>query len=317
MTSVAGVQQVQLQVRVAEVSRTAMRALAINAVYSDNSFFGATNFTSSSGTGLFSELSLTPDYATTSWSASSAASLLVGIPDMKLDMLFKALAENQYLKLLANPTLVALSGEKASFLAGGEFPIPVPQDGGGATSITIEYREYGVRLTFQPFVLGDGSIRLYVAPEVSELTEVGGVSVSGFTVPALLTRKFETTLELNSGQTFAMAGLIKESTSITKSRIPGLGDLPILGTLFRSMRYSKGETELVVFVTVNLVEPMSLARAPLLPGFMHTIPDDWELYLEGRTESEELPEIHPEDAKKLKQMGLDDLLGPGAWDSSE
>lgn len=317
MTSIAGIQQVQLQVRVAEVSRIALRTLAINAVYSDASFFGATNFTSSSGTGLFSELTVSPSYATTSWSASSAATLLVGIPNAKLDMLFKALAENQYLKLLANPTLVALSGEKASFLAGGEFPIPVPQDGGGATSITIEYREYGVRLTFQPFVLGDGSIRLYVAPEVSELTDVGGVSVSGFTVPALLTRKFETTLELNSGQTFAMAGLIKENTSTIKSRIPGLGDLPILGSLFRSVRYTKGETELVVFVTVNLVEPMSLSRTPLLPGFLHAEPNDWEFYLEGRMESKEPAEIHPDDAERLKEMGLDNLIGPGAWESSD
>ncbi|GAG01123.1 unnamed protein product, partial [marine sediment metagenome] len=222
------------------------------------------------------------------------------------------------LKLLANPTLVALSGEKASFLAGGEFPIPIPQNSGsGATSITIEYREYGVRLTFKPIVLGDGTIRLYVAPEVSELTDVGGVSISGFTVPALLTRKFETTLELSSGQTFAMAGLIKESISATKSRIPGIGDLPVLGPLFRSVRYTKGETELVVFVTASLVEPLSLAQVSPLPGFLHAEPNDWEFYLEGRIESEEPAKIHPDDIERLKQMGLDKLLGPGAWDSSD
>jgi pilus assembly protein CpaC len=318
MTSVAGVQQVQLQVRVAEVSRTALRSLGINAVYADSPlFFGATNFTSDSGTGLFSELTLAADYADIAWSASSAATILAGIPRAKFDILFKALAENQYLKLLANPTLVALSGEKASFLAGGEFPIPIPQDssGGGSTSITIEYREYGVRLEFQPFVLGDGSIRLHVVPEVSELTTVGGVSVSGFIVPALLTRRFETTLELKSGQTFAMAGLIKENVSAVRSRIPGLGDLPVLGPLFRSVRYTKGETELVVFVTASLVEPLSLAQVSPLPGFLHSVPNDWEFYLDGRIDGRQPAKIHQDDAQRLKEIGLDKLMGPGAWDS--
>ena len=185
--------------------------------------------------------------------------------------------------------------------------------GGGGTTISIEYREYGVRLTFQPFVLGDGSIRLHVAPEVSELTDVGGVSISGFTVPALLTRRFETTLELNSGQTFAMAGLIKENISAVRSRIPGLGDIPILGPLFRSVRYTKGETELVVFVTASLVEPMSLAQISPLPGFLYAEPNDWEFYIDGRIEGKEPVKIHPADAERLKQMGLDKLIGPGAW----
>ncbi|GAG26033.1 unnamed protein product, partial [marine sediment metagenome] len=154
MTSVAGIQQVQLQVRVAEVSRIALRSLSINSTYADNDFYGLTAPTSSSGTPLISDVTIGPDSA--SGTFSSAVTLLAGIPRAHLEMFFQALAENQYLKLLANPTLVALSGEKASFLAGGEFPIPIPQNSGsGATSITIEYREYGVRLTFKPIVLGD------------------------------------------------------------------------------------------------------------------------------------------------------------------
>jgi hypothetical protein len=171
-----------------------------------------------------------------------------------------------------------------------------------------------------------------MAPEVSELTNVGAVTIEGFSIPALVTRKMHTTLELKSGQTFAMAGLIKNKSEATNSRVPGLGDLPILGPLFRSVRYQTNETELVVLVTASLVEPMSLAKTPPLPGFLHEVPDDWELYLDGRIESQEPADdwelyldgriesqepakIHPDDAAWLKQNGLDHLLGPGAWDS--
>jgi pilus assembly protein CpaC len=180
---------------------------------------------------------------------------------------------------------VALSGEEASFLAGGEFPIPIVQSSGGAggssNAVTIQYKEYGVRVTFRPVVLGDGTIRLNTAPEVSNLSDVGAVVISGFRVPALITRKAETTLELNSGQTFAMAGLLQNTTEAQNSRVPGLGDLPILGPLFRSVRYQKKETELIILVTASLVEPMSLAEVPPLPGFLHSDPNDGSSILRG------------------------------------
>lgn len=314
MTGIAGVQQVQLQVRVAEASRTVLRSLGINATYTPHDFYGAVTVAPSSGTPLISELAIGPESVSNTF--SSAVTLLAGVPRANLEVFLQALSENQYLKLLANPTLVALSGEDASFLAGGEYPIPVVQNsGGGGTSISVEYQEYGIRLNFRPIVLGDGSIRLYMAPEVSELTNVGAVVIEGFSIPALVTRKMHTTLELKSGQTFAMAGLIKNKSEATNSRVPGLGDLPILGPLFRSVRYQTNETELVVLVTASLVEPMSLAKTPPLPGFLHAIPDDWELYLDGRIESQEPAKIHPDDAAWLKQNGLDHLLGPGAWDS--
>jgi pilus assembly protein CpaC len=153
-----------------------------------------------------------------------------------------------------------------------------------------------------------------VSPEVSELTDVGGVTISGFSVPALLSRKFETTLELNSGQTFVMAGLIKQNVEAIKSQIPGIGDLPILGPLFSSIRYTRNETELAVFVTASLVEPMSLDRISPLPGFLHAEPNDWEVYLETEIESKRPATISPADAERLKQMGLDNLVGPGAWE---
>ncbi len=314
MTSVAGIQQVQLQVRVAEVSRNVTKALTMNFVYADSPFFGAVTPTSSSGTPLVSPSFTKPvEYLNTTWTATSAVSVLAGVPRANFDLFINALAENQYLRILANPTLIALSGEEASFLAGGEFPIPVPQ-GGSNDSITIEYKEFGVRLTFRPTVLGDGTIKLYVASEVSELTTAGGVDFGGFVIPGLTTRRVETTLELNSGQTFAMAGLLRSKVDAANARLPGFGDLPILGMLFRSVRYAKEETELVILVTAELVEPMSVAQMPPLPGFLHNEPNDWEFYIEGKIDRAQAPKINPADAKWMEQMGLNELIGPGAWD---
>jgi len=321
MTSLAGVQQVQLQVRIAEVSKSAMRRLGINAFHTDNDFFVAnrlgdlvpTSIGVPSGTAAGENLSFLFNRDIT---VASPITIFGGIPRADLEIFIDALADNQYLKMLANPTLVALSGQEAMFLAGGEFPIPVPQAGAaGAGTITIQYKEYGVRLSFRPVVQGDGSIQLQVAPEVSEMSQTNAVLMGGYYVPALLTRKAQTTLELNTGQTFAMAGLIKNKVQAINSRIPGLGDLPVVGPLFRSVRYSEDETEMVVLVTVSLVEPMSLAEVPPLPGVLHTRPDDWELYLEGRIEGKEPAKVDPATAEWLKKIGLDRLVGPGAWDS--
>ena len=317
MTSVAGVQQVQLQVRVAEVSRTLLRVLGINAFYTGPDYFGASRIGSSGGGALVPSIGVAPQAGNSGVTPGDLISIIAGVPGSNFEAFIQTLAENQYLKMLANPTLVALSGEEANFLAGGEFPIPVVQGGGeGGTSISIEYREYGVRLAFRPIVLGDGTIRLYVAPEVSELTDVG-VIIEGYSVPSLLIRKAETTLELKSGQTFAMAGLIKNDVESIRSRVPGVSNLPVLGPLFRSIRYKEKETELVVLVTVALVEPISSSQTSLLPGFMHSRPDDWEFYAEGFTEGQKPPKIHPDDAKTLKEMGLNELVGPGAWDFSD
>jgi len=314
MTSVAGLQQVQLQVRIAEVSRQSLRTLTVNAVYADHPFFGLIAPVTSSGTPLVSDITYDNSYAGTSWTASTAVSILAGVPRANFDVFIKALAENQYLRILANPTLVALSGEEAAFLAGGEFPVPVPQAGGTTNTITIQYKEYGIRLTFRPVVLGDGTIKLYTAPEVSELTTVGAVTLEGFEVPAVTTRKAETTLKLKSGQTFAMAGLLRNNVDAVSAKIPGLGDLPVLGPLFRSVRYSTEETELIILVTAVLVEPMSLAEVPPLPGFLHKEPNDWELYIDGKIDGTEPPKVNPADAEWMRQMGLDKLIGPGAWD---
>jgi pilus assembly protein CpaC len=233
----------------------------------------------------------------------------------------EALAENQYLRLLANPTLVALNGEEAGFLAGGEFPVPVVQSGSGggdsgSSAISIEYKEYGIQLIFKPIVLGDGTIRLYASPEVSELDYANGTTVNGTSVPGILARKAETTIELKSGQSFAMAGLLSNSSNASNSSIPGLGDLPVLGPLFRSVRYQNKETELLILVTANLVEPLNIdpGTAPL-PGFMHKAPSDWELYIDGNLETQDPAKLNAVEAKWMSRIGLSDLKGPGAWDS--
>jgi len=324
MTSVAGVQQVQLEVRIAEVSRSALRSLGINVFHTNDDFFGGSRLGTLGGGDIGVPAGILvgdtmPFQLMSAAAPSSSVTIFAGVPRANFEIFIQALAENQYMRILANPTLVALSGEEASFLAGGEFPIPVVQGGtggaGGGNSVTIQYKEYGVRVTFRPVVLGDGTIRLNTAPEVSNLSDVGAVIISGFRVPALVSRKAETTLELNSGQTFAMAGLLQNTIEAQNSRVPGLGDLPVLGPLFRSVRYQKKETELVVLVTASLVEPMSLAETPPLPGFLHTDPNDWEFYLEGRLEGKEPAKIDSHDAEWLKQMNLDRLKGPGAWDS--
>ena len=329
MTSVAGVQQVQLQVRVAEVSRQALRSLGMNWFATDDDIVFAQRLGGSGGSPLapvdigvpegtpINNARLPFEFLQDT-SATSGVSLFAGFPKANLEIFLQALAENQYLRILANPTLVALSGEQADFLAGGEFPIPVVQSGGGTAAgnaITIQYKEFGVRLSFRPVVLGDGGIRLRAMQEVSQLTNVGAVVIQGFEVPALVTRRAEATMELKTGQSFAMAGLLQRTDNAVNSHIPGLGDLPVLGPLFRSVRYQQQETELVILVTASLVEPMSLANTPPLPGTTHTAPNDWELYVEGRLQSKQPPVLDPASAQWLKEVGLDQLVGPGAWET--
>jgi pilus assembly protein CpaC len=180
--------------------------------------------------------------------------------------------------ILAEPNLTALSGETASFLAGGEFPVPVSQALG---AVTIEYKQYGVGLAFTPIVLADGRISMRVRPEVSELSSEGSIRLNGFDVPALTTRRAETTVELGSGQSFMIAGLLKNSNTNSIDKAPFLGDLPILGTLFRSTRYRRSETELVIIVTPYLVRPVSNQLA--LPTNGYRAPTSGQQILEGQT----------------------------------
>ena len=179
---------------------------------------------------------------------------------------------------LAEPNLTALSGETASFLAGGEFPVPIAQ---GNNAISVEYKQFGVGLAFTPIVLADGRISMRVRPEVSELSEAGSIKLNGFTVPSLTTRRAETTVELGSGQSFMLAGLLQNRNRNNIEKAPFLGDIPILGMLFRSTSYQRDETELVIVVTPYLVRPVS--RQLAIPTDGYRAPTDAQINLEGQT----------------------------------
>jgi pilus assembly protein CpaC len=279
---VAGGQQVQLQVRVAEISKSATRALGVNFGFTD----GVTSFGSNVGQIAPLGFRSLGDSGGVDLgiplSAGSAISLFGKgeIGNTTFAYFISALRDNNLLRVLAEPNLVAISGQEASFLAGGEFPIPVPQSSSGDSStITIEYREFGVKLSFVPIVLGDGKIRLKVAPEVSDLDFTTAVRFEGFVVPGLSQRKVSTTVELNDGQTLAIAGLLNQTVTADRSVTPLLGDLPILGSLFRSVRYQRKETELVIFVTPRVVSAMNPNEVPPLPGEVWRHPTDVEVYL--------------------------------------
>jgi pilus assembly protein CpaC len=242
--------------------------------------------------------------------------MFFGIPSADFEAYLQALSENRYVRLLAEPNLVAVSGEQATFLVGGEFPVPVVQNAqvGGGNYVTIVYKDFGVRLNFRPQVLGGGRIRLEVSPEVSELSEVGAVRQNGFTIPGVVTRRSSTTVELGTGQSFAMAGLLRSKDQARVSRVPVLGDLPMLGPLFRSVRYEQDQTELVVMVTADLVDPLDDGFDRPVPGDLHVAPSDWEFFAQGV--------FHGQSAvggpsARLRELGLEGLKGPGAWRRAE
>ncbi len=268
--------QVNLQVRIAEVSRDVSRAIGVNLLTRDATggfqFGIAQNVTGGTigrgapltgiGTGLNTSLNF--------------AGRLLGLDILSaLD-----LAETDGLATtLAQPNLTALSGETASFLAGGEIPIPISQALG---TVTVEYKRYGVSLAFSPTVLSDGRISMRVAPEVSQLSDVGAVRLNGFNVPGLTTRRAETTLELGSGQSFIIGGLLSQTSSNTINKAPFLGDIPILGALFRSTNYRRQKTELVIVVTPYLVRPIN-ANSVALPTDGYRQPSILESQLLGNT----------------------------------
>ena len=198
-----------------------------------------------------------------------------------LDASIEALEEKGVIRTLAEPNLVSMSGETASFLAGGEFPIPVPADDG---QIGIEFRQFGVGLAFTPTVLDDGIINLKVAPEVSQLDNANAIRINGTEVPALRVRRANTTIELRNSQSFAIAGLLQSENSNRKSQTPWIGDVPVLGSLFRSSRYQKAETELVIIVTPRLVQPASDMSELASPLDRLSVPGDMESFIGGTLE---------------------------------
>jgi pilus assembly protein CpaC len=207
---------------------------------------------------------------------------------LRISSALDALETKGLVTTLAEPTLVALSGETASFLAGGEFPIPVSQggtgsNGGGGNNISVEFKPFGVSLSFTPTVLADGVINLVVAPEVSSIDPSASVFINGLRIPGLRTRRAKTTVELRDGETFAMAGLLSKDFQDTIRQVPFLGSIPIIGALFRSTGFQKGETELVILVTPRLVRPVP-AGTLKVPTDRATPPNEADLFLLGRTD---------------------------------
>jgi pilus assembly protein CpaC len=271
--------QVTLRVRIAEVSRSLLKQIGVNLLASDAS--SGFQFGVAKGGGIaLPEVGSDDVFPPTVIRNAIGSTISAGGTIFGLDILSSLdLAEvDGLVTTLAEPNLTALSGETASFLAGGEFPIPVSQSLG---AISIEYKQYGVGLAFTPIVLADGRISMRVRPEVSELSDAGSIRLNDFVVPALTTRRAETTVELGSGQSFMIAGLLKNSTNNSIDKAPILGDLPILGALFRSSRFQRQETELVIVVTPYLVRPVSGQLA--LPTAGYRAPTDPQISWEGQT----------------------------------
>ena len=250
--------QVQLQVRVAEVSRNRVRDLGTSYAYQG----GSSGVYANSGSGPSSLSSVANGVL--SGSLSSALNLFVMGGNVMT--MIRALQTQGALRELAEPNLIAMDGQQASFLAGGEFPIPIVQGGSDRSTVTVVFKEYGVRLNFKPTIIDEDHIRLELEPEVSTIDFSNGVKFDGFLIPALRTRRAKTGVELRDGQSFALAGLLDNNETKSLSKVPVLGDVPLLGSLFRSKSFQKNETELIFIVTAQLVKPMNRDDLPQLKG---------------------------------------------------
>lgn len=260
--------QILLRVKFAELDRSASTQFGVNLIST-----GAGNTLGRITTGQFPAPSDTTVTSTpkgtipqaNSFNISDALNIFAFRSDINFGALIRALQNRNLLQILAEPNLVTTNGKEASFLVGGEFPIPVLQGGANSGAITIQFREFGVRLNFTPTVTDNNTIRMYVRPEVSSLDFANALSFNGFTIPALSSRKMETNIELGEGQSFVIGGLIDNRLTETVSRIPGLASLPILGNLFKAKEVDRNNTELIVMVTPEIT-------TPLQPGESKTVP---------------------------------------------
>jgi len=273
-----GAQEVLLNVKFAEVDRTAALQLGANyftpgtgnttGIISTGQFGGGTISTSSATS------TTSPNGTTTTGTSSTpptvnvtnALNLFLFRSDIDFGVVVEALQQKSLLQILAEPNLIAVNGKQASFLAGGQFPFPIVQPGAGFTAVTISFKDFGVRLEFTPVIMPNGNIHLKVAPEVSTLDFTNALQISGFTVPALSTRRAETEFELQDGQSFVIAGLLDNRVTDIYNKIPGLGDIPILGNLFKSKSQQKSNSELMVLCTVHRISPnMQNPKGPSYP----------------------------------------------------
>jgi pilus assembly protein CpaC len=272
-----GAQEVLLEVKFAEVDRTAITQFGIN-------FFapGLGNTVATSQTGQFGSVSIHNTATTTTTNGGTSTTTTTATPptvnitdflnlfvartDLNIGVVIKALQSKNLLQILAEPNLIAVNGKEASFLAGGEFPFPIVQPGQGFTAVTIQFKEFGVKLKFTPVIMPSGNIHLKVVPEVSALDFTNALQISGFLIPALSTRRADTEFELQDGQSFVIAGLLDNRVTNIANKVPGLGDIPILGNLFKSKSFQKSKGELMVLCTVRKIGPsMTTPAGPSTP----------------------------------------------------
>ena len=265
-------QQILLEVKFAEVDRTKLQQFGINILSTGGANTVGTvttqQYTPPIQTGqLTSSIGATNTGFTSSFQLNNLLNIFLFRPDLNLGATIQDLETKNVLEILASPNLLALNGQKADFLAGGEFPFPVVQGGANVGAVTIQFRPFGVKLDFTATVGPDRVIRIHLAPEVSTLDFTQAVQISGFTVPAISTRRAETEIELKDGQTFGIAGLLDNRATVQLSKIPGIGDIPILGNFFRSRSVNRTNTELMVLVTPRIVDPVQAnTPAPLPPA---------------------------------------------------
>ena|SRR2546426_4711837 len=260
--------QVLLEVKFAEVDRTKFAQFGVNLLST-----GAGNTLGSTTTGQFGGIGAQhiTDIAgpgthggpfTTDQTINNVLNIFLFRFDIHFGAVIQDLEQKSVLQILAEPNLMALNGQKATFLAGGEFPFPLVQPGNGFTAVTIQFKPFGVKLDFTGNISNDGTIRLHVAPEVSTLDFTNALAIQGFTVPAISTRRAETDIELKDGQSFGIAGLLDNRAQAQLNKIPGIGDIPVLGQLFRSRNINKSKTELMVLVTPHIVDPVHTTTPP-------------------------------------------------------
>jgi len=256
--------QIMLKVRFADVDRAAVQDLGANLLS-----MGALNTVGSISTGQHAPPSRStiggPAGRDVPFTLAEVLNIFAFRPDLNLAVTIRALQQRRLLQILAEPNLVTINNREANFLAGGEFPFPVVQGGSSAGAVTIQFREFGVRINFLPVITPRNTIRLRVRPEVSSLDFSNALSISGFTVPAIATRKLDSEVELADGQSFIIGGLLDSRVIENFMKIPGLGDIPILKNLFRSRSMTKNNTELMVMVTPELVQPFEDGKAPPSP----------------------------------------------------
>ncbi len=283
---IASSQQVMLKVRFLEVSRNTERDLGVNIFGANKAGTSGVNTGQSAATSnVASGLPLLQTVGTLA-SGSTNVPFGTAIASLRgnVDLMITALETKGLVRQLAEPDLVALSGDTASFFAGGEIPIPVSVPNSGSNTITVEYKPFGVQLTFQPTVLASGVINLRLTPTVSELDKTNSIEAAGYRIPALKKREARTTIELGDGQSFAIAGLLQSEGLRDVEQVPWLGSLPVLGALFRSSAYQQNETDLVVIVTPHIVAPIAPGQVIASPLNSHLPSNDIDFFLMGQTE---------------------------------